>query len=57
MTFETSDPSDIGSEWCVDKKTKEKEKEKKEDKKTNRQRRKRELYIVTRGQFLAMFLE
>ena len=33
VTFETSDPSDIWSEWCLDKKT-----ERQKDKKTKRQK-------------------
>ena len=54
-TFETSDPSDIWSGWCLDKKAeRQKEKEKRKRKKTNKKdtkRPKRDVNIVTSGQF------
>ena len=66
VTFETWDPSDIWSEWCLDKKTerqKDRKTERQKDRKTERQkdkrqRPKREYGIATSGQFrtFAMFL-
>ena len=41
VTFETSDPSDIWSEWCQDKKTKRQKDKRQKDKKTKRQRDKK----------------
>ena len=62
LTFETWDPSDIWSERCLDKKTKDKKTKKHKDKKTKRQKDrktkpKKSVNIATSGQFctLGMF--
>ena len=62
VTFEAWDPSDLWSEWCLDKMTKiqkDKKTKRQKDKKTKRQIPNRELNIATSGQFrtLAMFIE
>ena len=41
VTFDTSDPSDIWSEWCQDKKTKRQKRKRQKDKKTKRQKEKK----------------
>ena len=41
VTFETWDPSDIWSEWCLDKKTERQKNKKKKDKKTKRHKGKK----------------